>query len=644
MLEDPVLNPLLCLPHAGIRVPAAAAGEVDQYREPTLDDSCSTLSESVGWWKYVHQAIGHNGQPFGEESHNIVLSLGVDAAQPYNRGGLSITPLLLQVLNLPENQRHLAHNMILAGVIPGKKASTTSQGVGLANLNTYMAPLVTELLKLWKQGFSYRCPILKQDRWVHVKLLFTVCDYPGHAKLNCQQHQGAYFGCQKCDIRATRVDNRMAYVDGHANDLTHAQYVERAHNIQPLNAEVDRCKQIVDQTAKELSILKASLVADKRKLAKLRERLCEEKKKLSAARTLQANEQAKCKSVKGLSELCRLPYFDMVQHTVLDMMHITQGVVSAHLIQLVKGMRTVAKTNKQNKKKDKKGTVAPVVAAAPAAAAEDAPEAMELDDESKQPAVNDEAKHPREDDESKQAAVEGDEEEEAEADTVGAEEASDAESEYDGEDGPAVEEAPQVVDEAPKVGRGAAPLPDPESAAVAAAAAEIKHRATQHARFRILKHTWKDLESGPYARIQAPTGVAPAAKHPLTKTGEMTAHHWVNFVRCYGKYLLQQAYGSKDAEQETLRALCRILDLLALCLRSHVTAESKQETATLVEEVLKIFKEVIPTTEHAIVVHLLLRHIPDTIKLWGPVRSYWCFPFERSDTPHSCSAALRARV
>jgi len=244
---------------------------------------------------------------------------------------------------------------------------------------------------------------------------------------------------------------------------------------------------------------------------------------------------------------------------------------------------------------------AAAVAAAALAVANAAAAPMQMeDDESKHDA--DEAKQPES-------------EPQVDADTVAADVASDDESEYDGEDGPQVEEAPDVDD--------AAAADDVDQV-------EHKERATRHARFRILKHQWKDLECGPYAKIQAPTGVAPAAKHPLTKTGEMTAHHWVNFVRCYGKYLLQQAYDSTKPEaQITLNALCRILDLLALCLRSHVTTESKQQTDELVDEVLHIFETIIPTTEHAIVVHLLLRHIPDTIRLWGPVRSYWCFPFER---------------
>lgn len=622
MLQDPTRHPLLRLPIAGVLTSFDDDPTLPPtYREPLVNDSCSTLAESPGWWKYVHQARTFDNQQFGADPYNIVLSLGVDAAQPYNRGGLSITPLLLQILNLPENHRHLGSNMILAGVIPGKKASTTSAGVGLANLNTYIEPLVDELLLLWKEGLDYLCPIDKIKKNIRVKLLFTVCDYPGHAKLNCQQHQGAYYGCQKCDIQAERVDNRMAYLQfnnevDRAPNLTHSEYMIRAKKMEEVNFKLAIQQKIVNQKMTQKVMMEKTKEEtyqsphEKKRMNQAIQRLNGEirieKVKLTSIKKERDLEQTTSCSVKGLSQLSRLPYFDMVEHTVLDMMHITQGVVSAHLVQLLKGKRTVAKKEKSTKKKPKKSAAVRQPAAAAAASLKISPlppvdesVPMELDDERKQPAAVAAAAPIMEDqkDDETQFEVEEEEAEEEEAEEEEDEEAS--------------EDVPELL------------APPPTDAAAIA-------RLKRHSRFCILKHQWKELESGPYAKIQAPTGVAPASKHPLTKTGEMTAHHWVNFVRCYGKYLLQQAYDTKKEENaETLEALCRILDFIALCLRSHVTMDSKKQTDDLLPIVEDAFRDIIPTTEHAIVVHLLLRHIPDTIKLWGPVRSYWCFPFER---------------
>jgi hypothetical protein len=46
-----------------------------------------------------------------------------------------------------------------------------------------------------------------------------------------------------------------------------------------------------------------------------------------------------CKQVKDLSELARLPGFDMVEHTLLDLMHTVQGIIGQHILPLLKGQR-----------------------------------------------------------------------------------------------------------------------------------------------------------------------------------------------------------------------------------------------------------------------------------------------------------------
>jgi hypothetical protein len=165
-----------------------------------------------------------------------------------------------------------------------------------------------------------------------------------------------------------------------------------------------------------------------------------------------------------------------------------------------------------------------------------------------------------------------------------------------------------------------------------------------------------------YKEIQAPIGIAPMSKAPFQRSGEMTAHHWLNFTKVYGKYLFVEHFGKLDAtiqaefeplpdprltsqahlrkeierranlpppDNPSLRALCRLLDILELCYRSHATAEVKKATAVQIREFADHVEQLIPITEHAIVLHNLFFHIPATIKRWGPTRGYWCFPFER---------------
>jgi hypothetical protein len=579
----------------------------------------------------VH-AQDNAGVSFGSNNRNIVLSLGVDAFQPHQRGGLSIVPFLCQVLNLPEDLRHQPQNIILAGVVPGKKARTKHTGPALSNLNTYLTMLVDELLSMYIDGFYYTCPIDKQQYHVRVKLLFTVCDYPGHAKMNCQQHQGAYFGCQKCDIRGVQVGGgTMVYQNFNSlykgevqaarpQGLTHAEYLRR-------NAELTAAKkkekiflksyaETQEELAEERNARKNSGIALARPVAKqARSDLDQLKQNATKATADVKVKLAAMRSVKGQSELCRLPYFDIVEHTKLDMMHIVSGIIGAHVVKMVKGQRiqklAAARAKKATKKKP--------TAAAAAAAADDNGARFDSDEE--------ECKSPPRG--HRPAHVE-------EASTIVAEHEEDSDSQADGSD-----------DDFESVDEAAPAAADPAAVLQAAreALAEQVQRFTDM--YYIKPEYLRPLEDKAYAKIQSPVGVAPAAKHPFIKTGEMTAHHWVNFSRCYGKYLFQQEYERDEekyysaAEQSPaalaraprlgLTTLCHLLDFIALCLTSDVTVAVKQRLESQLPLVAEHVDQHLPPNEHAIVLHLLLFHVPDTIRRWGPVRSYWCFPFERSD-------------
>lgn len=197
----------------------------------------------------------------------------------------------------------------------------------------------------------------------------------------------------------------------------------------------------------------------------------------------------------------------------------------------------------------------------------------------------------------------------------------------------------------------------------------------------------KNIESRAYTCIQAPVGIAPHSKAPFTRSGEMTAYHWLNFTKVHGKLLFAHIYGNRNKEDERrserqeeaeqleaewnrrraapaaaapaaasndayfpplanrrLFALCSLFDLLNLCLRSHATKEVKQQTATAVRTLALHFESLFPPTECAIVMHLLFFHLPATIRRWGPARGYWCFPFERSVRARRANVNIQRRL
>ena len=60
--------------------------------------------------------------------------------------------------------------------------------------------------------------------------------------------------------------------------------------------------------------------------------------------------------VCGLGTLCRLPYYDIIKDSCLDIMHILEGVTS-HLMKMLKGERLPNDPNKRKKKKGNNGMI-----------------------------------------------------------------------------------------------------------------------------------------------------------------------------------------------------------------------------------------------------------------------------------------------
>lgn len=205
LLQDRTLLPHLRLPWPGKGPEPADWGDAEPL-EPEEEDDCFALHQSVGWWNKVHRlslprtaANGEELPPedpegWGPGGLNQAISVNVDGFQPFDRGGVTITPINAQLLNLPENLRHRQEFMLLLGVISRCKPK---------NYNTYLRLLVDELVKLRRDGLEFTHPVTGAQQTVKVQLLFTCADYPAHSDLNYQQGAGAYYGCHKCDIEVS---------------------------------------------------------------------------------------------------------------------------------------------------------------------------------------------------------------------------------------------------------------------------------------------------------------------------------------------------------------------------------------------------------------------------------------------------------
>ena len=195
--------------------------------------------------------------------------LNVDWMQPFKHTIYSVGVIYLTLMNLPRSERFKPVNVIFVGIIPGPSEPKL-------NINTYLSPLVDELVILWNDGIK-----LRHDGSAFVAetfracLLCVACDIPASRKVCGFTGHNSSHGCNKC----TKV-----FVTGTINEKTDFSGFEPC----PLRNILDHRRQVSDvqsQTTQE--------------------------------------ERSRAESNFGVrySELLRLPYFDCIRFTVIDPMH-----------------------------------------------------------------------------------------------------------------------------------------------------------------------------------------------------------------------------------------------------------------------------------------------------------------------------------
>ena len=128
------------------------------------------------------------GRPFFDLPYNLGLMLNVDWFQPYDHVQYSVGVIYLIILNLPRAERYKIENIIIVGCIPGPREP--------CNMNSYLQPLVDDLLKLWK-GITVRLPS-SDEVVIRGALLGVSCDLPATRKICGFSGHSATMRCSKC--------------------------------------------------------------------------------------------------------------------------------------------------------------------------------------------------------------------------------------------------------------------------------------------------------------------------------------------------------------------------------------------------------------------------------------------------------------
>ena len=550
--------------------------------ERPADPLVTSLYHSRGWHEHIVLGKGRDQLPtsFGTENNrrNIALSIFVDGFQPHKRVQKSLTVIQCMILNLPENLRHKSNLMPLIGLIPGPKAPKTTQ--------PYLQFVIDELLHLYNVGFVIEDPTIGNAKvTVPVKALFTCADLPAHCDMYMQQGQQAIHGCIKSHVQV-RLQQKQpretcAAIPTIVRIATHQSHLHFCALVcvcacVPVQGNSQHRRVCyggyTDALAGQLPTLRthASVAQDAARAQEF----------IADGRPV---DTSVTRGVQGASVWLQLPYFDIVRHSLLDMMHLCSGVVGRHLVPLVQGKRL--------RDTMQAGERASATAAATAAKKNAAKETRE-----QAQAANyiraENNKRRKQANQSRAAAAS----------------ATPPPSRARGRPRQADEEKKQEYKD------------------------DEEHKEEPVENLSALQKQWQmsekmmlRIEESCYQHIRAPQGVAPLTKRPLTQTSEMQAHQWINFVKVYGKYLLSQHF-----QGAIMTFIAHLLDFIKLTLSSTVDNQTMHEIGRLRDELFAKVQIVFPSTEWSMVLHLLLFHIPDTILLWGPTRGYWCFPFERS--------------
>ena len=169
----------------------------ERWRQRSLpDDVLGDVYDGNIWKEF--QSV--NGMPFLSAPHNLALMLNIDWFNPHKHAPYSVGAIYLVIMNLPRSERYKIENLLLVGLVPGPSEPPLT-------MNTYLRPLVDDLLFLWRHGITVRSVEVKSA------LLCVSCDIPATRKVCGFLGHSARLGCSKCtkEFTSEGFGDKMCY-------------------------------------------------------------------------------------------------------------------------------------------------------------------------------------------------------------------------------------------------------------------------------------------------------------------------------------------------------------------------------------------------------------------------------------------------
>ena len=202
--------------------------ELWRYKPAPSGTLFTDIIDGKVWQKF--QIV--NGQLFLNIPNNLCLKLNLDWFNPFKHIQYSVRVLYFVVENLPRSERYKLENIIIVGSIPGPKEPKV-------HINTYLKPIVDELLDLWN-GKMLKTSSLFGVIPVSCALTCISCDLPATRKLCGFLSCSASHGCLKCQkhFPCIQFGEKRDY-SGYERDewlprtqVTHLQHVSEIQSAQ----------------------------------------------------------------------------------------------------------------------------------------------------------------------------------------------------------------------------------------------------------------------------------------------------------------------------------------------------------------------------------------------------------------------------
>ena len=126
---------------------------------------------------------------------HLGLLINLDWFQPFTYTQHSTGAIYASICNLPRSERNKPENIMYLGFLPGPKE------VGLERINHYLAPIVDELLELWK---GWKIPkTFEHPAGLEIKVALIVASSDTPATRKLFGHGSAVMKCHRCEKRST---------------------------------------------------------------------------------------------------------------------------------------------------------------------------------------------------------------------------------------------------------------------------------------------------------------------------------------------------------------------------------------------------------------------------------------------------------